>query len=45
MSLSDLPRIIERLQFSRHLKVLYDNYDLPLQDEDISHRAISSASK
>ncbi len=31
-------------QFSRHLKVLYDNYDLPLQDEEISHRAISSVS-
>ncbi|MEH1932991.1 MAG: LysR family transcriptional regulator [Nostoc sp.] len=28
-------------QFSRHLKVLYDKYDLPLQDEDSSHTAIS----
>ncbi|MHC5610830.1 MAG: LysR family transcriptional regulator [Nostoc sp.] len=28
-------------QFSRHIKVLYDKYDLPLQDEDSSHTAIS----
>ncbi|MDZ8227250.1 LysR family transcriptional regulator [Nostoc sp. ChiVER01] len=32
-------------QFSRHMKVLYDNYDLPLQDEDISHTSISSISQ
>ncbi|MBN3911350.1 MAG: LysR family transcriptional regulator [Nostoc sp. NMS1] len=29
-------------QFSRHIKVLYDKYDLPLQDEDSNHKAISS---
>ncbi len=29
-------------QFSRHMKVLYDKYDLPLQDEDSSHTAVSS---
>jgi molybdate transport repressor ModE-like protein len=29
-------------QFSRHLKVLYDKYDLPLQDEDSDRTAISS---
>ncbi|MEH2248960.1 LysR family transcriptional regulator [Nostoc sp.] len=29
-------------QFSRHMKVLYDKDNLPLQDEDSSHTAISS---
>jgi molybdate transport repressor ModE-like protein len=29
-------------QFNRHIKVLYDKYDLPLQDEDSDRTAISS---
>ncbi|MEH2073422.1 MAG: LysR family transcriptional regulator [Nostoc sp.] len=28
-------------QFSRHMKVLYDKYDLPLQNEDSNYTAIS----
>ncbi|MEH1796419.1 LysR family transcriptional regulator [Nostoc sp.] len=28
-------------QFSRHIKVLYDKYDLPLQNEDSNYTAIS----